>query len=60
MVGVIFQPGNYYLNEPIVVNNDNQVLLGIGMPVLIWTNPQPSTGYANGGIGIYIQSKNAG
>lgn len=37
---VVLSPGIYYLKESIYINNDNQVLLGIGMATLV----APTTG----------------
>jgi hypothetical protein len=35
---VVLQPGHYNLSEPIKINKDRQVLLGIGMPTLTSTH----------------------
>ena len=45
---MVLQPGNYYLDEPLRVQHDGQVLLGLGMATLIATNGNACIEVADG------------
>jgi hypothetical protein len=32
---IVFSPGMYYINQPLVVPNHNQILLGLGLATLV-------------------------